>query len=95
MVVGADAVFAGPDAAPSWEYLDTLDGSCRFVDCDALSWATYSSAAAPNYLDRPVQRGRRYFPGVQAPKTICAEAPSVAISITLPLTLDIVALHPR
>ena len=39
--------------------------------------------------------GRRYFPGVQAPKTICAEAPSVAMSITLPLTLDIVAFHPR
>jgi len=52
----ADAVVAGPDAAPSWEYPDTLDGGCRFVDSDASSWTTYSPAAAPNYLGGEGQR---------------------------------------
>jgi hypothetical protein len=36
MVVGADAVIAGPDAAPNWEYLVTFDGGWRFVDFDAF-----------------------------------------------------------
>jgi hypothetical protein len=50
MVVGVDAVFAGPDAAPNWEHLVTLDGGCRSVDSDASSWTTDSAAAAYKYL---------------------------------------------